>query len=342
MRTAGSSIIAFGLCFIPAASGHASDVFAGKTIEMLVGAAAGGGYDLAGRTVANHIVKHLPGKPAIVVRNLPGASSLIMTNQLYNGAARDGTVVGLMNSNIPLEPRLKLISGDGGNVAFDVMKFNWVGTPVQVPQVLWLWTDAPAKSVSDLKSLKTIVGATFQSADNYNIPVLMNEALGTKFHVISGYRAQTEIFLATERGEVHGNVAGLPNLTVAKPDWVRDKKVRILVQFGTERIAELPDVPTAVELAATPADREMFRFFGAKFNMAYPIALPPNVAPERVAAWRDAFDATMKDPAYVEEATRTGLGVDPVGGAKIAELVADIQRAPQETVDRIRKLISKK
>jgi tripartite-type tricarboxylate transporter receptor subunit TctC len=317
-----------------------AEFYRGKTVELVIGGAVGGGYDLAGRTLANHIGRHIPGHPALVVRNLPGATSLIMTNQLYNVAKRDGTVLGMPTSNIPLEPRLKLISPDGANVKFDIERFNWIGTPVQEPQVTWVWHTAPARNIDDLRSNPIRMGATTSSADNSVLPLIVNQLLGTRMQVVTGYIGQNEINLAVERGEVQGNNTGLSNITVNKADWLRDGKVRILLQFGTDRLAALPDVPTALELAHAQADRALLRFYAVKFNMARPVFAPPEVPAERLAALRAAFDATMRDPQYLEEARRIGLEVNPLGGEGIAALIREVQATPQPVVDRLRELLA--
>jgi tripartite-type tricarboxylate transporter receptor subunit TctC len=316
------------------------DFYRGKTIELLIGGAAGGGYDLAGRTVANYIGRHIPGHPAIVVKNMPGATSLIMTNQLYNAARRDGTVIGMPTSNIPLEQRLKLISPDGANVKFEIARFGWIGTPVQEPQVTWLWHTAPARSVDDLRNNVIRMGATTSSADNFILPSIVNRLLGTRMQVVTGYIGQNEINLAVERGEVQGNNTSLSNIAVNRADWWRDGKVRILLQFGADRLPALLDVPTVAELAAGEADRALLRFYAVKFNMARPLAAPPDVPPERLAALRAAFDATMKDPQFLDEAQRIGLEVNPLSGEGIAALIARVQSTPQGVVDRLRELLA--
>ena len=253
-RAIGRVLIGWGfvLAFVLGLSSAAradevADFYRGKTVEMLIGGAVGGGYDLAGRTVANHMGRHIPGNPGIVVRNMPGATSLIMTNNLYNVARRDGTVIGMPTSNIPLEQRLKLISPDGSNVKFELARFGWIGTPVQEPQITWVWHTAPVHSVDDLRKVAIRMGATTSSADNHLIPTIVNQLLGTRMQTVTGYIGQNEIFLAAERGEVQGNNTGLSNITVNKADWLRDGKVRILLQYGVERLPSLPAVPTAVE-----------------------------------------------------------------------------------------------
>jgi len=318
-----------------------ADFYRGKTIELLIGAAAGGGYDLAGRTIANHMGRHIPGNPAIVVRTMPGATGLIMTNHLYNVSKRDGTVIGMPTSNVPLEQRLRLISPDGSNVKFDVTRMGWIGTPLQEPQVTWVWHAAPAKTIDDLKTNRILMGATTASADNAILPLLVNQLIGTRMQIVTGYQGQNEINLAVERGEVQGNNTGLSNLTVNKAEWFKDNKVRVLIQYGGERLAVLKDVPTAVELAATDIDRALLRFYALKFSMARPLTLPPEVPGERVAALQAAFAATMKDPQYLGEARRIGLDVNWLGSEEIARLIRQIQETPQPVVDRLRELLAR-
>jgi len=333
--------LALGATTSPAPAQPVADFYRGKTIEFLIGAAAAGGYDVVGRLLANHMPRHIPGNPAIIVRNMPGATGLIMTNNLYNVAKRDGTAMGMPTSNVPIEPRLKLISPDGSNIKFDVGRMRWIGTPLQEPQVTWLWHTAPAKSVDDLKTNTILMGATTPSADNSILPHLANALVGTRMQVVTGYQGQNEINIAAERGEVQGNNTGLSNLVVNKSDWLRDNKVRILIQYGTERLAALKDVPTVSELAATDADRAMLRFYALKFNMARPVVLPPEVPADRVAALQSAFEATMKDPAYLEEARKIRLDTNWLGSRELTEQVRLVQQTPQAVVDRLRELLAR-
>ena len=341
MRAQGL-LVAFALVLAgltPACAQSVADFYRGKTIRLIIGAAAGGGYDIPGRAIANHMGRHIPGNPSIVVENMPGAASLIMTNYLYARAPRDGTAIGMPNNNVPLEPRLRVLSRDGGNVSFDLSKFSWIGSPVQEPQIL-ITVATAAASLDDLKAHKVIVGSTGTTADNYTLPILMNQLLGTKMEVVSGYQGQSDIFVAMERGEIQGNSTGLTNLLVSKQDWLRRGWVKILVQFGTERSPELPDVPTVLELAPDAAARDMLRFFVLKFRMARPLTLPPDVPPERIKALQEAFEATMKDPAFLAEAKKIGLDINPVSGAEATRLVADLQNTPQSIVDRLRQLLT--
>jgi len=326
-----------------ATSAHAqpaAEFYRGKSVEILVGGAAGGGYDVAARAIAQHMGRHIPGSPTMVVRNMPGATGLVMTNHLYNVARRDGTVIGMPTSNVPLEPRLKLISPDGSNAKFDVARMGWIGTPLQEPQVTWVWHTAPAKSVTDLKSNAILMGATTASADNAILPLLVNALIGTQMRVVTGYVGQNEINIAAERGEVQGNNTGLSNLTVNRADWMRDGKVRILIQYGTERLPVLKDVPTAVELAGSDLDKALLRFYALKFNMARPLTTPPDLPPNRVAALQAAFEATMTDEKYLADARRIGLDTNWLGSRDMTAQVRQIAETPQAVVDRLRELLA--
>jgi tripartite-type tricarboxylate transporter receptor subunit TctC len=318
-----------------------ADFYRGKTIELAIAGAPAGGYDVAARTLASHISRHIPGNPTVIVKNMPGAAGLVVTNYLYNVAKRDGTVIGMPTSNVPLEPRLKLLSPDGSNVKFDLRDFAWIGTPLQEPQVTWVWHTAPVANVDDLKANTVLMGATTASADNAILPMLVDELIGTKMKVLTGYQGQNEINLAVERGEVQGNNTGLSNLTVNKADWLRDRKVRILLQFGNERLPQLQDVPTVIELAASEADKTMLRFYGLKFTMARPLLVPPQVPEERTAALQAAFAATMTDPNYVADATRIGLDTNWLGAKAIADRVRDIAATPQAVVDHLHDLLAR-
>jgi tripartite-type tricarboxylate transporter receptor subunit TctC len=312
--------------------------YKGKTVRILVGGASGAAYDFVGRAIANHMGRHIPGEPGIVVENMPGAASIVMTNYLYNRAPRDGTAIGMPLNGIVLEPRLKSLSRDGSNVQFDLARMSFIGTPAQQPQVLWVWHQTSYKNVQDLVSQPSNFGATAPGGDNFILPNLANQLLGTQMKVVTGYKGVNDIFIAVERGEVHGNTANLSSL-LGKPDWMRENKARILMQFGTERLDALKDVPTAIELARNEEARLMFKVYATKFKVTYPLLLPPDVPPARVAILRDAFDKTMKDPAFIADAQKIGIDVTPLGGGQIDEVMAEINAVPQDAIDRLRKLL---
>ncbi len=325
----------------PAAAQVPAEFYKGKQIQLIVGAGAGGAYDLVSRTMAQHWGRTIPGNPTFVVSNMHIASGLAMTNYMQMSAPKDGTVIGMGNANIALEPGLKMLSRDGGNVQFDALKLEWIGSPMQLPQVIWVFHTAPAKSFEDLRKEKIILGSMGVGGDNFVVPWLANQLLGTRMEMVTGYKSQAEIFSAAERGEVHGNTAVLPNLTSAKADWWRDKKVRVLMQASEKRIPLLPDVPTAVELAGSNKEaHEVLRFWSLKYAMSYPLFLAAGVPAERVRTIRDSFDALMKDDKFLVDAKRLAFEIDPMGGQAMMKLVADIVAAPKSLTDRVNVLMT--
>ena len=199
---------------------------------------------------------------------------------------------------------------------------------------------SPGEMVEDLKTNTILMGATAASADNSILPLLVNALLGTRMKVVTGYVGQNEINIAAERGEVQGNNTGLSNLTVNRADWWRDGKVRVLLQYGTERLAALKDVPTVVELATTDLDKALMRFYALKFNMARPIFAPPEIPVDRIAALQAAFEATMKDERYLADAKKIGLDTNWLGSRELTAQVNQIDNTPQAVVARLRELLA--
>lgn len=316
-----------------------ADFYKGRTIDFVVGAAAGGGFDQAARPLAPFLSKYMPGNPNVVIRNMPGGAAVIMTNYLVSAAPADGTVIGMGTGNIPYEPRLNMLSADGKNIRYDPQKLAWIGTPVREPQVSYVWHAASAKSWQDLRTHKVRFGATAASGDNAIFPALANKLLGLKSEIITGYRGVPEILLAMERGEIEASNSAFTTVNVAKPDWARDRKARFIMQFSVERIPELADVPTLYELVQDEDDRRMLRFYFLKFEMHRPIYAPPNTPPDRLAALRAAFDRAVKDPEFLAIAEKTGLMIRPLDGAGIARLVDEIMTTPQPVVDRLRRTL---
>jgi tripartite-type tricarboxylate transporter receptor subunit TctC len=301
----------------------------------------GGGYDLIARLLATHIGKRIPGNPKFVVENMPGAASLTMTNYLYNRAERDGSAMGLPLNGLLLEPTLKLLSRQGGATNFDIRNMNWIGSTSEEPQVLWFKSDSKIMSIADLKTTKAIAGASSPGADNYTVAKMTNALLGTKMEIVSGYRGTHPIFLAAERGEVEGSATAYAAIAVARPQWIKERTIRMLIQYGTERLPDLPDVPTAIELAESDEVRQMLRFFSLKFKATYPFAMPPDVPAERVKAMRTAFDETIKDPNFLADMKKRGLSPRPMSGVAIANLIRETFEVPEQIVARLHDVITK-
>lgn len=318
------------------AADSVADFYRGKTLHIAVGASAAGGYDLVGRIVASRIGLHIPGNPSVVVDNIPAASGLVMVNYLYNSAPRDGTTIGLPTNATALEPRLKVLTRAGGTANFDISKFAWLGTAAQQPQVLFVWHAAGVRSAADLKTTKIIEGALSVGSDSYVLPVVIDNVLDAKLQIVSGYEGHGDMFVAIERGEVQGYSDSFAGLVGNKPDWIKNGLVHILIQFGRERLPQLPDVPTAIELAAGQTDKDALRFYSYKYDIAYAFVAPPDVPAERVEALRTAFDETMRDPEYVAAAKRIQLPLNPLDGTAVTKIIDAIQATPQDIVDHMR------
>ena len=319
----------------PAFAQTPADFYKGKTVDMVIGFSVGGGYDVYARTVARFMGEQIPGKPRIVPKNMTGAGSRVAANFVYNVAPKDGTVLATADQSMPLEQAV----GDAG-ITFDTRKFTWIGTPIFENNTLVTWHMSPVKTVEDAKRLEVAVGATgFNTSAQY--PQVMNSLLGTKFKIIMGYPGGNEINLAMENGEVAGR--GSNNWTSwksTKPDWIRDKKINILVQIGLTKAADLPDVPLLMDLAKNEDDRLALKLVSAPPMVGRPVFSTPNVPDDRTKALRDAFDATMKDPAFLEEAKKTGLDINPIGGVELQKIVADIIDTPKPVRDRLASILS--
>lgn len=331
--------LATAIAGLAASGSQAADFYKGKRLNFFIGASAGGGYDLAGRAVSRHLDRHIPGRPTIVVKNMSGASGLKMTNYLYNVARQDGTAIGMPTNNIPFEPLAHLISRDGKNIHFDTNKLQWIGSPTRETYVVFVWHTVPVKSVADLKKGRILMGSTSPAGTNSVMPVLTDEFLGTRMQVVTGYGSQSNIFVALERGEVQGNVTGLTNLTVNKADWLRDKKARIILQYGLKKDPKLPDVPAALDLIKKPEDKAAFRFLVSKFQIARPLVAPPGVPKDRMRILRAAFASTMKDKAFLKDTGKLGLDINPVLSDETNALIAEVYKTPKAVVKRVRSII---
>lgn len=337
-RLAGLLIAALA-SLTPARAQEGGGFFAGKTIRVTAGAAAGAAYDFMARVLANHYGRHIPGHPSFIVDNSPGASSLSMLNAFAARAPRDGLAIGLPLGGIVHEPRLNGLSRDGSNVHFDARAFAYLGSPARQPLIYAVTRESPFKSFADLRATPSTFASTSQGGDNYTMPILTNQLMGTKIRLVAGYKGVNDIFIAMEQGEVQGTGMVLASL-LAKDDWMRDGRARVLLHFGAAPIGRMPDVPAATDFAPDEATRRMLRLYALKYNATYPFILPPGVPPERVAMLRAAFDETMRDPAFIAEALRFGIDIEPLSGVALSDIFTEIDRAPQSEIDRLRGFIN--
>jgi len=306
------------------------DYYAGKQIRMVIGSGAGGGYDVYARFLARHLPRHIPGNPAIVSQNMPAASGLAATNWAYSPAApRDGTVI-VATYNALLDDPLY-----GSPVArFDPLKFESVGSIAKQQTVCATWYLNKVKTIAQARQQEVTVSATGSSGDRATMPRILNALLGTKFKVINGY-GTTESMIAVERGEVDG-MCGVSwsTLKVSNPDWVQKNRLNVMVQAGTRPQPGLPDVPLVIDLASNPEDRALIELLFFPQEMGRPFIMPPDTPKELVNIIRRAFDATMKDPAFLAEAQKSMFDVDPLTGEEMEQILRRAYATPKELVQR--------
>jgi tripartite-type tricarboxylate transporter receptor subunit TctC len=310
------------------------DLPAGKSMQMVIGFGAGGGYDLWGRTVGRHIGRHLPGNPTVIAQNMPGAGSYAAANYIFNVAPKDGTVLGIIARDAALGP----LSGATG-ARFDPLRLSWIGTPAKETNVCIAYHTAPVKTVQELTAKQLILGDTGPGTGTRSYPKALNELIGTKFKLVGGFPASSDVFLAMERGEVDGICESLDSIKIRRPNWIPDKKIAILFQGGAAPNPELKDVPFVLDLARTAEAKQAIEFLYAGQGIGRPFVAPPDMPAERLKMLRDAFNATMTDADFVAEARKSKLEIEPETGEHLAALIEKIYATPKPIVDRVTSLI---
>ena len=317
---------------------HAQSVeefYRGKRIEIRVGTGPGGGYDLAARLLARYIGKYLPGNPTAIVQNVPGAASLALMNQLYNVAPSDGTVLGVVTNGVPTAP---LLTPEAAR--FDLTRFQWIGSPAPETQIVMVWAKARAQTLADLFRTETIAGAIGPGTATYDVPMVTNPILGTKFKIVSGYANTAQIDLAMERGEVEGHAAlGWVSAKTRNQKWIEEGKVKILAQYGFRKHPDLPQVPL-LDLPKDDAARQAITVMFIRQEFGRPFLVPPNVPPARLAALRTAFNAIMRDPGFIADAKKADMEINPVAGEELDRLSAQVRATRPEVAKRLRDILA--
>jgi tripartite-type tricarboxylate transporter receptor subunit TctC len=293
-----------------------ADFYAGKTFNVIVGFSPGGIFDLYARILARHIGQHIPGKPSVIVQNLPGAGGRRLANAFQLTGPHDGTAIGITTPGIVTD---QVMNAQG--VQYDLRKFHWVGSPADEVNVLWVWHTTPVRTIFDVKQHEVALSSTGQGSPNYFVPRILNQLMGTKFKVVTGYPGANEADLAIERGEVSGRVSGWTGLKNTS-DWVAAGKTNVLVQQGLRKAPELTDKPLLPELGKNDLERQVLEFLSLVPALGRPFFMPPSTPLERAAAIRRAFAATMKDPGFLDEAKRSKLDVEPISGGDMERIVA--------------------
>ncbi|HXJ01432.1 MAG TPA: hypothetical protein VNH44_09415 [Micropepsaceae bacterium] len=303
-----------------------AEFYRGRNVFVVIGYTPGGGYDFYARLLARHLGKHIPGGPTVIPQNMPGAGSLKAANYLYGIAPKDGSVIGTFAHGMGSAPLL-------GQAQFDARKFVWLGSITKDVMLCISWNGSPIRNWSDVMAKQFTFGgvAAGNAPDIY--AKLYNSVTGAKIKLATGFPGTNDIALAMQRREVDG-LCGIAWSTVKAQhgDWVRDRKIGVLLQAATSKAADLADVPLAGEFVRTQKGRQVLDFVLASQIMARPFAAPPGVPPERAAVLRAAFDETMKDPAFLADARKLMLDVDPVGAKEIDALIATLYATPKDVV----------
>lgn len=315
-----------------AAAGNAqaqsvADFYKANRLTIYVGSSAGGGTDIYGRSVAQFIGKHLPGNPGAIVKNLPGANGLVLANQLASVLPRDGSAVGTFDRNAAMHS----IWGNP-KAKFDATKLNWIGSANVDTSTCVTWHTSGIDTLEKFMTRPVALGATAVYHAN-----ILNALFGAKLKQVTGYRGGNGVLLALERGEVQGRCNwSWSSIAATRPDWVKQKKINVIIQFADKKHPELPNVPIIGDLVKTEKQRQMLDLILSSQVMARPFAAPPGVPAERVAALRTAFMALTKDPAFIKAAKAQDLEVDPVSGEKIQGIIARISKTPKPLIRELR------
>jgi tripartite-type tricarboxylate transporter receptor subunit TctC len=309
-----------------------------KQYSMYVGYSAGGGYDVYGRMVARHMGKHLPGKPNVIVNNMPGAGSMRLANWLYNVAPKDGTVMGTVARGIAFD---SLFGMPGAS--FDSTKFNWIGSANNEVSVCVAWHTSGVTKFEETLKKELVVGGTGGSADTDQFPRVFNAVLGSKFKIVAGYPGGNDINLAMERGEVQGRCGwSWSSVKSTQAKWLEEKKISVLVQLSLSKHEDMPNVPLIMDLAKTPEQTGIFNLVFARQVMGRPFLAPPGVPAAQVAVLRKAFMDTMKDKEFLAEADKAQLEVTAVSGEDVQKVVTDAYSTPADIIKKTADILKQK
>jgi tripartite-type tricarboxylate transporter receptor subunit TctC len=317
----------------PSVAANAEGFYQGKTLEIIVSTGVGtDSYDTLSRLTGRHIGRYLPGNPTIVIRNMPGAGGIVAANELYNIAPRDGTVIGMLDQSI-YETQLFNLAG----LKADVTKMNWIGRIISNNAVLFAWRTAAVKKIEDAYTNELIISSTGSSSQLRW--TMLKRLVGVKFTLITGYKGTGDGLLAMERGEVEALSMPWTVFRVIRADWLRDKKVNVLLQTGLDRASDLPDVPRLVDLAHDDEQRQILELFSQAEKVGRSLTAPPGLPPERVAELRSAFAATLKDPDFLADAERMQVSLNPLLGGELQAIIGKSLDYPPAIVEKAEALI---
>jgi tripartite-type tricarboxylate transporter receptor subunit TctC len=314
----------------------AEEFYKSHPLSIVIGFPPASAYDLYGRAVGRHIGKHIPGNPAILPVNKPGASSLTAANYLYSIAPKDGSTIGILSRTAPLDP---LLNNPGSRL--EPRKFTWLGSVGNEVSVCVAWHSAAVKSFDDLLARDFVVASAGLATDTGVFALLLKNLFGARMKIISGYPGGAEMSKAIEAGEVDGRCGwSWSGVKASKPDWLAERKINVLVQLGLQKTADLPSVPLITDLAKTNEQRQILKVVFGPQEFAWPFMAPPELPPDRKQILRAAFDATLTDPEFLEDARKMALEVNPVSGRAIEALIDELYGTPEDVVAKTRRVIT--
>jgi len=314
----------------------AGSFFAGKTVRIVVGFSAGGGYDIYARELGRYLGRHIPGHPSVVVQNMAGAGSLKAVNFLFNAAPRDGTVLATFARGIVFEPLIGHLDG----AQFDAPKFNWIGSISDEVGVCAINASRGIATWQDMLTTKTLIGASGAGADSDVFPIVLRNLFHLPMRVVTGYPGGADLNLAMERGEIDGRCGwSWTSILSRNRAWLDDKRIRITLQIALSKHEDLPDVPLITDLVSDPRQGAALRLIISRQGIARPFAAPPDVPPQRIETLRQAFDSTMRDPDFLAEMRRESLEVRPLGGAAVQGLMRNVYASPPDVVKLAREIL---
>jgi len=312
----------------------ADGFYRGKQIRLIVGSDAGGGYDASSRLIAAHMGKHIPGTPTFIVQNMPGAGSLTALNYVVNVAPKDGTAIASIHGDTVNAPLFH-----PEQAKFDSRRLNWLGAPVTSTYVVSVWHTAPVQSFDQVFDTELIVAAA--GGNSITLPLLTNALLGTRFKIVRGYKSAAAGLLAIERGEVQGNAGNAWSFwKLTAPTQLREHKLRVIASYGLKPNPELQGVPLIIDYAKTAAQKEALSLILSDQEYGWPYLMAPDVPADRVKIMRDAFDATMKDESFIEEARKRRLDISPTRGLDQVRLIEQVYGTRQEVIEQVKRIVS--
>ena len=305
------------------------DFFKGKTITIINSTGNGGSYFNLAQSISRYMPKYIPGAPSMVVNSMPGAGNVLATNFMYNTAPRDGTHIATINNSIPLHQAL-----NGRGVKYDATKFHWLGSTGTYNSVAYVWSASGVTKIQDVFEREVLLGGTGAGSSIVIYPVAMNSLLGAKFKIVLGYKSTSEIDIAMERGEVQARTGSFTGLRSEHPEWLRDRKVNILLQIGGKPYPDLPNVPMLTDLARNAEERQILEVVSSPIALGRPYLAPPGIPVDRLALLRSAFSKTMQDEAFVSEVKKMDHEINPLSADETARVVSSTINAPRAILEK--------